>query len=97
MSSKIEPFSATKVRQTIRSFTLHLRTDHPCGERKGPHVHIVRRRNLNGASAKTGRPARVVAGVVTGGTVRRASPAMVATYHEYLIENYHRLRAVACE
>jgi hypothetical protein len=35
---------------------LHLRTDHPCGERKSPHVHIVRRRNTNGASAKTGRP-----------------------------------------
>lgn len=74
---------------------LHLRTDHPCGERKGPHVHIVRRRNTNGASAKTGRPARVVAGVVTGGTVRRASPAMVTTYHEYLIEDYHRVRAPA--
>ena len=37
----------------------------------------------------------MVAGVVTGGTVRRASPAMVATYHEYLIEDYHRLRAAA--
>ena len=32
---------------------------------------------------------------MTGGTVRRASPAMVATYHEYLIEDYHRTRAVA--
>jgi len=74
---------------------LHLRADHRCGERKGPHVHLVRRRNPNGASAKTGRPARVVDGIVTGGTVRRASPAMVATYHEYLIEDYHRLRAVA--
>lgn len=74
---------------------LHLRADHPCGERKGPHLHVVQRRNTNGASAKTGRPARVVDGIVTGGTVRRASPAMVATYHEYLIEDYHRLRGVA--
>jgi len=74
---------------------LHLRKNHPCGERKGPHAHIVKRRNPNGASAKTGGPAKVVDGIVTGGTVRRASPAMVATYHEYLIEDYHRLRAVA--
>ena len=32
---------------------------------------------------------------MTGGTVRRASPAMVASYHEYLIEDYHRVRALA--
>jgi len=74
---------------------LHLRRDHPCGERRGPHVHIVKRRNPNGASAKTGSPARVVDGVITGGTVRRASPAMVDTYHEYLAEDYHRVRALA--
>ena len=48
------------------------------------------------ASAKTGpgRPGWSRA-VVTGGTIRRASPAMVAAYHEYLIEDYHRLRALA--
>jgi integrase len=74
---------------------LHLRRDHPCGERKGPHVHIVKRRNPNHARAKTAFPARVVEGVVTGGTVRRASPAMVDSYHEYLAEDYHRVRAVA--
>jgi len=74
---------------------MHLRRDHPCGERKGPHAHVVKRRNPNGASAKTGSPARIVAGVVTGGTVRRASPAMVDTYHEYLAEDYHRVRALA--
>ena len=74
---------------------MHLRPDHPCGERKGPHAHVVRRRNPNHASAKTGTPARIVAGVVTGGTVRRASPAMVDTYHEYLAEDYHRVRALA--
>ena len=26
---------------------LHLRKDHPCGERQGPHVHIVKRVNPN--------------------------------------------------
>lgn len=74
---------------------LHLRRDHPCGERKGPHAHVVRRHNPNHASAKTAPPATIIDGVVTGGTVRRASPAMVDTYHEYLAEDYHRVRAVA--
>ena len=66
-----------------------------CGERKGPHVHIVKRRNLNGASAKTGRPVKIVDGVITGGTIRRASPAMVDSYHEYVAEDYYRVRALA--
>lgn len=74
---------------------MHLRCDHPCGERQGPHVHVVKRRNPNHASAKTGAAARIVDGVVTGGTVRRASPAMVDTYHEYLAEDYHGVRALA--
>ena len=74
---------------------LHLRKDHPCGERKGPHAHVVKRLNPNRASAKRGLPATVVDGIVSGGTVRRASPAMVASYHEYLAEDYHRVRALA--
>lgn len=74
---------------------LHLRRDHPCGERKGPHAHVVKRHNPNHASAKTGAPATIVDGVITGGTLRRASPAMVDTYHEYLAEDYHRVRALA--
>jgi len=74
---------------------LHLRKDDPCGERKGPHAHVVKRLNPNRASAKRGFPARVVDGIVSGGTVRRASPAMVASYHEYLAEDYHQVRALA--
>jgi integrase len=74
---------------------LHLRRDHPCGEREGPHVHVVKRVNPNYAAAKTGAPAKVVEGVVTGGTIRRASPAMVDSYHEYLAEDYYRVRALA--
>ena len=74
---------------------LHRQKDHPCGERKAPHVHIVKRVNPNRASAKTGFPAVVVDGVVTGGTIRRARRAMVASYHEYLAEDYHRIRALA--
>jgi integrase len=74
---------------------LHLRAGHECGERKGPHVHIVKRRNPNRASAKTGRPVKLVEGVITGGTIRRASPAMVDSYHESVAEDYYRVRAVA--
>jgi integrase len=74
---------------------LHLQRHHPCGERQAPHVHVVKRLNPNHASAKTGREAKVVEGVITGGTIRRASPAMVDSYHEYLIEDYHRVRALA--
>lgn len=74
---------------------LHLRRDHPCGERKGPHVHVVKRVNPNRAAAKRGQPTAIVDGVLTGGIVRRASPAMVDSYHEYLAEDYHRVRALA--
>jgi integrase len=74
---------------------LHLVAGHRCGERAGPHVHVVRRRNPNGARAKTATPARMAGGIVTGGTIRRASPAMTAAYHEYLIEDYYRARALA--
>jgi hypothetical protein len=49
---------------------LHLRRDHPCGQRRGPHVHVVKRINPNGAAAKRGYPAAVVDGVVTGGIAR---------------------------
>jgi len=75
---------------------LHLVAGHGCGERAGPHAHVVRRFNPNGARAKTARPAALAAGMVTGGTVRRASPATVAAYHEYLAGDYYRVRALAC-
>jgi integrase len=58
-------------------------------------VHVVKRINPNGAAAKRGYPAAIVDGVVTGGIVRRVSPAMIDAYHEYLAEDYHRVRAVA--
>ena len=74
---------------------LHLRKNHECGERVGPHVHIVRRHNPNLASAKTALPARIIDGVISGGTVRRVSPAMVDAYNEYVADEYHQIRAVA--
>jgi integrase len=74
---------------------LHLQRDHSCGERRAPHVHVVKRHNPNQASAKTAREAKLVQGVITGGTIRRASPAMVDAYHEYLVAEYYLVRAVA--
>jgi integrase len=74
---------------------LHLVRDHRCGQRKSPHVHVVKRSNPNRASAKKGFPATVIDGVVTGGIIRRASPAMISSFHEYLAEDYHRVRAAA--
>jgi len=38
---------------------------------------------------------KIVEGVIAGGTIRRASPAMVDSYHEYVAEDYYRVRAVA--
>ena len=74
---------------------LHLRRDHPCGERRSPHAHVVKRINPNRAAAKRGHTAAIVDGVVTGGIVRRASPATIDSFHEYLAEDYHRVRALA--
>lgn len=74
---------------------LHLRRDHPCGERASPHAHLVKRINPNRAAAKRGFPATIVDGMITGGIVRRVSPAMIDSYHEYLAEDYHRVRALA--
>ena len=74
---------------------LHLVKGHSCRQRRGPHVHVVKRVNPNRASAKRGFPAAVVDGVVTGGIIHRASPAMVAAYSEYVAEDYHRVRAGA--
>ena len=64
---------------------LHLREDAGCGECRAPHVHVCHRDgNLNGAAAKTKHPWRVENGVVTGGLIKRASPAMIHVYFEYM-------------
>ena len=64
---------------------LHLRQDAACGECRWPHVHVCHRPgNPNGAEAKTKHPWRPEGGTVTGGLVKRVSPAMVHAYFEYL-------------
>ena len=64
---------------------LHLREGAGCGQCRAPHVHVCHRDgNPNRAAAKTRHPWRVENGVVTGGLIKRASPAMIHTYFEYL-------------
>jgi integrase len=64
---------------------LHLRENAACGECRTPHVHVCHRPgNPNRAEAKTKHPWRIEHGTVTGGLIKRVSPAMVHTYFEYL-------------
>jgi integrase len=69
---------------------LHLRKDARCGECRARHVHICHReRNANGARAKSKRPWGIRADdVVTGGTIRRVSPAMMHSYFAYMTSEY---------
>lgn len=68
---------------------LHLRDDAACGQCRAPHVHVCHRPgNPNGAAAKTKYPWRVQDGTVTGGLIKRVSPAMVHAYFDYMTGEY---------
>ena len=68
---------------------LHLRHDAACGECRWPHLHVCHRPgNPNGAEAKTKHSWRTDHGTVTGGLVKRVSPAMVHAYFEYMTGEY---------
>ena len=68
---------------------LHLREAAGCGECRSPHVHICHREvNPNRARVKTKADWLVDGGIVRGGLVRRASPAMIHTYFEYMTTEY---------
>jgi integrase len=68
---------------------LHLREDAACGQCRTPHVHVCHRRNNpNGAVAKTKHPWRIEEGVVIGGLIKRASPAMIHSYFDYITTEY---------
>jgi integrase len=70
---------------------LHLREGAGCGECRSAHVHICHRpSNLNRAAAKTKFEWAVEDGAVRGGLIRRASPAMIHTYFEYMTSEYPR-------
>jgi hypothetical protein len=49
--------------------------------------------NPNHADAKTKYPWQMEAGTIQGGLIRRASPAMIHTYFEYLTSEYPRQQA----
>jgi integrase len=68
---------------------LHLREKADCGECLTPHVHICHRElNPNKSRAKAKHPWVIENGVLRGGQIRRASPAMVHAYFEYLTTEY---------
>ncbi|TQC41361.1 integrase [Rhodococcus sp. WS4] len=68
---------------------LHLREDADCGQCRAPHLHVCHRPdNPNRAEAKTKHPWRVDDGVITGGLVKRVSPAMIHTYFNYITGEY---------
>jgi integrase len=70
---------------------LHLRQNAACGECRHPHLHVCHRPgNPNGAEAKTKHPWKTEGGAVTGGLVKRVSPAMVHAYFEYMTSEYPR-------
>jgi hypothetical protein len=58
-----------------------------------PHV-CHRPGNPNHAEAKTKHPWRIEDGTVTGGLIKRLSPAMVHSYFEYVTSEYPRGQAV---
>jgi integrase len=70
---------------------LHLRDNAACGECRTPHLHVCHRPgNPNGAEAKTKHEWRNDHGTITGGLVKRVSPAMIHAYFEYMTTEYPR-------
>jgi hypothetical protein len=66
---------------------LHLREKADCGDCVTPHVHICHRElNPNRSRAKTKHPWVTENGIVRGGQIRRASPAMVHAY--FVVPDY---------
>ncbi|WP_218614999.1 tyrosine-type recombinase/integrase, partial [Pseudonocardia sp. KRD291] len=73
---------------------LHLRENAACGQCRSPHLHVCHRpANPNQAAAKTKHPWRIEQGTVTGGLIRRVSPAMIHAYFDYITSEYPRGRA----
>jgi integrase len=73
---------------------LHLREQAACGQCRTPHLHVCHRPgNTNGAEAKTKLPWRLEDGTVTGGLIKRVSPAMVHAYFDYMTGEYPRGQA----
>lgn len=64
---------------------LHLRDGADCGGCRSPHVHVCHRpTNPNRARAKTKLAWTIEDGTITGGLIKRVSPAMIHTYFDYV-------------
>ncbi|MFI9627447.1 3-hydroxyacyl-CoA dehydrogenase [Streptomyces sp. NPDC052042] len=75
----------------LRLVDLHLRENAACGECRAPHLHVCHRSgNPNRAETRTKHPWQVTRGTVTGGLIKRVSPAMVHSYFESITTEYQR-------
>jgi hypothetical protein len=73
---------------------LHLRENASCGECRSPHLHVCHRwGNVNRSAAKIKPDWQLVDGVITGGEIYRASPAMVSSYFKYMTTEYAKYAA----
>ena len=81
----------------LRFPDLHLVYDHPCGQRKDPHVHIVGRDdNPNHARAKAYHEFRISPdGHVIDGVIRAVSESMITSFYTYLLDEYHPIQHLA--
>ncbi|MET8331758.1 hypothetical protein [Streptomyces sp. NPDC005181] len=68
---------------------LHLRENASCGECRSLHLHVCHRPG-NPNRAKTKHAWQVEHGTVTGGRIKRFSPAMVHAYFECVTSEYPR-------
>jgi integrase len=81
----------------LRFPDLHLIRDHPCGQRKDPHIHIVGRDdNPNHARAKAYHQSRISSdGHVIDGVIRAVSESMISSFYAYLLDEYHSVQHLA--
>ncbi len=81
----------------LRFSDLHLVSEHPCGQRKAPHVHIIGRNdNPNHARAKAYRWGGVSSdGHIVDGVIRTVSEAMIIAFYSYLLDEYHSVQHLA--
>lgn len=81
----------------LRFGDLHLTRNHPCGQRKDAHVHIVGREdNPNRARAKSYYPSGLTPdGHVTDGVIRMVSDSMISAFYAYLLDEYHPVEHLA--
>ncbi|MGW6145066.1 tyrosine-type recombinase/integrase [Streptomyces sp. NPDC055140] len=73
---------------------LHLRDDAACGECGPPHVHVCHRWGNSNRAAAKGKPDWELAdGIISGGEIFRASPAMISSYFTYMTTEYAQYAA----